>query len=126
LDVLTGPPKPVRKQAAEIRSNDNARIQPKDPASATGKAKERLSAVQAKIGIIPKLMKTLANSPAALEAYLTRSGALSHGLLDAKYRERSPAGTYPTNPSNAFVNPVSTMPLGKSTSAVWAARTTYA
>lgn len=64
------------------------RIQPINPANATGKAKDLLDAVKAKIGMTPNLMKTLAHSPAALEGYLNLSGALSSGLLDAKYREQ--------------------------------------
>ncbi len=46
-----------------------------------------LDAVQSKLGITPNLMKTLAASPAALEAYLNFSGALATGLLDARFRE---------------------------------------
>jgi uncharacterized peroxidase-related enzyme len=63
-------------------------ITPVDPAHATGKAKQLLDAVQAKLGITPNLMKTLATSPAALEAYLNFSGALGGGLLEAQFREQ--------------------------------------
>lgn len=58
------------------------------PQEATGKAKELLDAVQKKLGATPNLFRTLANSPAVLEAYLNFNGALSNGLLDAKLRER--------------------------------------
>ena len=64
------------------------RITPINPAEATGKAKQLLDAVQAKIGMTPNLMKTLATAPAALEAYLNFSGALASGTLDAKLREQ--------------------------------------
>lgn len=64
------------------------RIAAVNPAEATGRAKELLDAVQTKLGITPNLMKTLASSPAALEAYLSFSGALGTGLLDAKFREQ--------------------------------------
>ena len=64
-----------------------SRITPVNPAEATGKAKDLLAAVQAKLGITPNLMKTLAVAPAALEAYLNFSGALSGGVLNAKFRE---------------------------------------
>jgi uncharacterized peroxidase-related enzyme len=57
------------------------------PQAATGKAKELLDAVQAKLKITPNMTKVMANSPAVLEAYLSFSGALSHGGLDAKLRE---------------------------------------
>lgn len=59
-----------------------------DPKTATGKAKELLDGVKAKIGMAPNLMRTYANSPAALEGYLNFSGALEGGLLDAKLREQ--------------------------------------
>ncbi len=54
---------------------------------ATGKAKELLDGVKAKIGFAPNLMKTLASSPAALEAYLNFNGALGT-TLNAKLREQ--------------------------------------
>ena len=64
------------------------RIQPIQTQDASGKAKDLLNAVQAKIGMTPNLMKTLANSPAALEGYLSFSGALATGVLNAKLREQ--------------------------------------
>lgn len=59
-----------------------------DPAVATGKSKTLLDAVQKKLGRTPNLMRTLANAPAALEAYLNLSGNLATGTLDAKVREQ--------------------------------------
>jgi uncharacterized peroxidase-related enzyme len=59
-----------------------------NPAEATGKAKQLLDGVQAKLGITPNLMKTLASGPAALEAYLNFGAALGAGRLDAKFREQ--------------------------------------
>ena len=64
------------------------RITPVNPAEANGKTKQLLTAVQAKLGMTPNLMKTLAHSPAALEAYLGFSGALAHGVLDPAFREQ--------------------------------------
>ncbi len=64
------------------------RIQAIDPNAATGKTKELLDGVKAKIGMIPNLMRTFANSTAALEGYLNFSSALSSGLLNAKLREQ--------------------------------------
>jgi uncharacterized peroxidase-related enzyme len=46
-----------------------------------------LDAVQRKLGITPNLIRTMANAPAALKAYLGFSEALSGGRLDAKSRE---------------------------------------
>lgn len=64
------------------------RIQQIDPATATGKAKQLLDAVQSKLGIVPNLMRVLANAPAALDGYLNFSGALAGGVLSAKVREQ--------------------------------------
>ena len=57
------------------------------PQAATGKAKELLDAVQAKLKITPNMTKVMANSPPVLEAFLSFSGALANGALDAKLRE---------------------------------------
>lgn len=54
---------------------------------ATGKAKELLDGVQKKLGMTPNLMRTLAHSPAALQAYLNFNGALG-ATLNAKLREQ--------------------------------------
>jgi hypothetical protein len=63
-----------------------SRLQAIQSDAATGKAKELLDAVQAKLKITPNMTRVMANSP-LLEAYLGFSGALSHGALDAKLRE---------------------------------------
>lgn len=65
-----------------------SRVTAVDPKQATGKAKELLDGVQAKIGMTPNLMRGLANSPAALKAYLDFSGSLAGGLLTPKLREQ--------------------------------------
>ena len=64
------------------------RITAIEPANATGKAKQLLEDVNAKLGLTPNLMRTLATAPAALEGYLSFSGALAGGVLDAKFREQ--------------------------------------
>lgn len=64
------------------------RITAVNPTEVTGKAKQLLDGVQAKLGMTPNLMKTLATGPAALEAYLKFGAALSTGSLDAKFREQ--------------------------------------
>jgi uncharacterized peroxidase-related enzyme len=70
------------------RSNQMQRIAAVDHAEAHGKARQLLDAVQAKLGITPNLMKTLASAPAALEGYLNFGAALGTGRLDAKFREQ--------------------------------------
>ena len=59
-----------------------------NPQQATGKAKELLDGVQAKFGMTPNSMKTMAQSPAVLEGYLSLSGALASGTLSAQVREQ--------------------------------------
>ena len=62
------------------------RIQPvKEP---TGKAAELIAIVQKKMGRVPNMMSTLANSPAALELYLNMSGILNGSTLSTKEREK--------------------------------------
>ncbi|MCC9606126.1 carboxymuconolactone decarboxylase family protein [Blastopirellula sp. JC732] len=65
-----------------------SRLQTIAPESVEGKTKEMLDAVEKKLGMTPNLMRTMANSPAVLEGYLALSGALGHGKLPAKIRER--------------------------------------
>ena len=64
------------------------RIAAIEPAHAQGKARQLLDAAQAKLGLTPNLLKTLANSPAALEGCLGFLNALAGGVLDAKFREQ--------------------------------------
>lgn len=64
------------------------RIQPVSYEQSTGKAKELLDGVKAKLGMTPNMMKTMAQSPAVLEAYLNFGAALEGGTLDARLREQ--------------------------------------
>jgi len=65
-----------------------ARINPVNPEQATGKAKELLDTVKAKLGGTPNLLTTMANAPAVLESYLGFSAALSGSKLTAAQREQ--------------------------------------
>lgn len=64
------------------------RIPTLDPTQATGKARELLDAVKQKLGVVPNMMRVLAQAPAALKGYLDFSGALAGGSLDARTREQ--------------------------------------
>lgn len=64
-----------------------SRIEPINHEESTGKAKELLDAVKSKLGMTPNLMKTMAHSPAVLEAYLNFSGTLGT-TLNGKLREQ--------------------------------------
>ena len=51
-------------------------------------ARPLLDAVHRQLGVVPNLMKLVAQSPAALEGYLALNAALSKGRLDGALRER--------------------------------------
>ncbi len=59
-----------------------------EPETATGEAAGLLAATQRMFGITPNLARALANSPAALRAYLGFSAALRGGGLPFAVRER--------------------------------------
>ncbi len=63
------------------------RIAPIDTAHAAAEVQATLSAVKAKIGMVPNLFTTFAQSPAVLKGYLGFSDALAHGALTGKQRE---------------------------------------
>ena len=64
------------------------RIQPIDPNAATGKAKELVDAVKAKLGRVPNILATMAQAPVVLKSYLDVSGDLAGGTLPLKLREK--------------------------------------
>lgn len=51
-------------------------------------SKPLLDAVNKQLGVVPNLMKLVGNSPAALEGYLSLSGALGKGKIGAQTGER--------------------------------------
>lgn len=65
-----------------------ARIEPVSYEQSTGKTRNLLDGVKAKLGMTPNMMTTMAQSPAVLEAYLNFSNALGNGKLDAGLREQ--------------------------------------
>jgi len=64
------------------------RIRPIDPNDANTGAAELLYAVKNKMGSVPNLLATMANSPAVAKAYLKFSQALSAGILPPRLREQ--------------------------------------
>ena len=65
-----------------------ARVAVIDPKTATGEAGQLLAAVQSGLGMVPNFIRVLANSPAALGAFLGLHGIAGAGLLDPLTRER--------------------------------------
>jgi uncharacterized peroxidase-related enzyme len=64
------------------------RIHPLSLEAAPPKVQETYKAIEAKLGVVPNMMKTMANSPAVLDGYLAFSGALAKGTLPARLREQ--------------------------------------
>jgi alkylhydroperoxidase family enzyme len=64
------------------------RINPVDRTNPPAAVAPQLAAVRTKLGKVPNLIATLAQSPAALATYLAVTGAVAQGTLSAKDRER--------------------------------------
>ena len=58
-----------------------------NPETTTGKSKELFNAIQSKLGMVPNMMRTLGNSPAALNGYLSFSAALGESSIGGKLGE---------------------------------------
>ena len=65
-----------------------SRINIVDPKSATGEAKAMLDGVAQQLGVVPNFIRALANSPAALSAFLGFYGPLGKALVDKATQER--------------------------------------
>lgn len=63
------------------------RLKALDPQEATGRSKELFDGIQAKLGMVPNMMRTMGNSSAVLEGYLNLSDALGKGILGSKLGE---------------------------------------
>ncbi len=64
------------------------RITQVNPADAPASVKPTLDAVKAKLGMVPNIFKTMAQSPAVLNGYLALSGSFADGKLPAALREQ--------------------------------------
>jgi uncharacterized peroxidase-related enzyme len=63
------------------------RIAPVALDTTAGTTRQQLDGFQAKLGTVPAMMRTMANSPAVLDAYVALSGALGRGTLGGKLGE---------------------------------------
>lgn len=63
------------------------RINALNPATTTGKSKELFNNIEAKLGMVPNMMRTMGNSPATLNGYLSFSGALAESKIGGKLAE---------------------------------------
>ena len=64
------------------------RIQPVNPEQADAKTTELLKAVKSKMGKVPNLISTMAQSPAVANAYLGLSQSLGSGSLPPQLRDQ--------------------------------------
>ena len=65
-----------------------SRISPVDRSAAGDGVRKSFDAIQRRLGTVPNMMRTMAQSPVALEGYLGLLGALGHGVLPAPLREQ--------------------------------------
>ena len=62
-------------------------LKPINPSPADAATAASLAAVKAKLGVVPNMVLTLANTPVALNGYLQLSAATAGGKLNARQRE---------------------------------------
>jgi uncharacterized peroxidase-related enzyme len=112
------------KNTNKWRKTKMSRITAIDPAKATSKTKELLDSVKNKLGLIPNMTRTMAQSSAVLEAYLNFSGALAGGKLDAKLREQLALISAETNRCSycASAHTAISKMVGLGEDAIWSAR----
>lgn len=72
-------------------------IDPIQPETATGVAKDLLDQVQKGLGLVPNMTKVMANSPALLKGYLALNSAVGTGTIPAAVRERLAIATAQLN-----------------------------
>lgn len=70
-----------------LLENQLSRIPALSDAQVSTDARPLVYAVRAKLGMVPNIVRTLANSPAALKGYLSLSDALGGGALNGAQRE---------------------------------------
>lgn len=64
------------------------RINPVARDTSNERLQQTFAAIQKQLGVVPNMMRTMAQSPAVLEAYLAFGAALRKGLLPAKLQEQ--------------------------------------
>lgn len=64
-----------------------ARLKALEPDQASGKLKELFAAVNTKMGLVPNVMRTMANSPTVLEGYLAFEQSLSKSSIGNEFNE---------------------------------------
>jgi uncharacterized peroxidase-related enzyme len=65
-----------------------SRINPVDRHTSDERLRKTFDAIQKQLGVVPNMMRTMAHSPAALDAYLAFGAALRKGLLPPALQEQ--------------------------------------
>ncbi|MEB0300420.1 carboxymuconolactone decarboxylase family protein [Mucilaginibacter sp. 5C4] len=58
-----------------------------NPETTIGKSKDLFTAIHGKLGMVPNMMRTMGNSPAVLNGYLSFNAALGEGTIGGKLGE---------------------------------------
>jgi uncharacterized peroxidase-related enzyme len=64
------------------------RINPVDRETSNDRLRKTFDAIQKQLGVVPNMMRTMAQSPAVLDAYLAFGASLHKGLLPASLQEQ--------------------------------------
>ena len=64
------------------------RLQAVNPETASGKLKDLFNGIEKKLGVVPNMMRTMGNSVAVLNGYLSFGDALSQSKIGAKLGEQ--------------------------------------
>jgi uncharacterized peroxidase-related enzyme len=65
-----------------------SRIEPVDRDTSNERLRKTFDAIQKQLGVVPNMMRTMAQSPAVLDAYLAFGAALHRGLLPVSLQEQ--------------------------------------
>jgi uncharacterized peroxidase-related enzyme len=74
-----------------------SRIQPVDQRTATENLRRQFDAIQKQLGVVPNMMRTMAQSPSVLEGYLGFGAALRRGRLPGALQEQIALAVAETN-----------------------------
>jgi AhpD family alkylhydroperoxidase len=88
LPAVETPPLGSTEEVSDVKGGTMETMTPIDVDRATGKTKELLDFVVQRTGRIPNMVRLMANSSAALGAYLAFTNALRDASLNAEIRDR--------------------------------------
>jgi uncharacterized peroxidase-related enzyme len=88
------------------------RIPPVDRNTTNDSVRSNFDAIQKLLGVVPNTMRTMAQSPSVLEAYLGFSGALRRGRLPAALHEQIALAVAETNSCDYCLSAHTALGLG--------------